>query len=50
VVYRSPLLSIELAQPRKVRLNHGRRDFVFRLRGMGVDATYLGSERTAGYV
>ena len=39
--YRSLLLYIELAQPRKVLLNHGRRDFVYRLRRMGVDATYL---------
>ncbi len=39
--YRSLLLYIELAQPRKVLLNHGRRDFVHRLRRMGVDATYL---------
>jgi Cft2 family RNA processing exonuclease len=39
--YRSLLLYIELAQPRQVLLNHGRRDFVYRLRRMGVDATYL---------
>ena len=32
---------IELAQPRKVLLNHGWRDFVYRLRRMGIDAEYL---------
>jgi Cft2 family RNA processing exonuclease len=32
---------LELAQPRKVLLNHGWRDFVWRLRRMGVDAEYL---------
>jgi putative mRNA 3-end processing factor len=32
---------IELAQPRKVLLNHGWRDFVYRLRRLGVDAEYL---------
>lgn len=32
---------IELAQPNKVLLNHGWRDFVYRLRGMGIDAEYL---------
>jgi Cft2 family RNA processing exonuclease len=32
---------IELAQPRKVLLNHGWRDFVWQLRRMGVDAEYL---------
>lgn len=39
--YASLLRYIELAQPRKVLLNHGWRDFVWRLRRMGVDATYL---------
>jgi len=29
------------AQPRQVLLNHGRRDFVWRLRRLGIDATYL---------
>ena len=32
---------IELAQPRKVLLNHGWRDFVYRLRALGIDAEYL---------
>jgi Cft2 family RNA processing exonuclease len=32
---------LELAQPRKVLLNHGWRDFSWRLRRMGVDAEYL---------
>ncbi len=32
---------IERAQPRKVLLNHGWKDFVWRLRRMGIDATYL---------
>jgi Cft2 family RNA processing exonuclease len=32
---------LELAQPRKVLLNHGWRDFVWRLRRMGLDAEYL---------
>ena len=32
---------VELAQPRKVLLNHGRRDFVYRLRAAGIDAEYL---------
>ncbi len=32
---------LELAEPRKVLLNHGRRDFVWRLRRMGFDAEYL---------
>jgi putative mRNA 3-end processing factor len=34
---------IELAQPRKVLLNHGWRDFVYRLRKLGIDAEYLES-------
>jgi hypothetical protein len=37
----SLLRYIELAQPRKVLLNHGWKDFVWRLRRMGIDATYL---------
>ena len=32
---------IELAEPRKVILNHGWRDFVWRLKRMGIDAEYL---------
>jgi Cft2 family RNA processing exonuclease len=32
---------LELAQPRKVLLNHGWRDFVWRLRRLGFDAEYL---------
>ncbi|GAC1658342.1 MAG: ligase-associated DNA damage response exonuclease [Candidatus Elarobacter sp.] len=32
---------IELAQPAKVLLNHGWKDFAWRLRRLGVDATYL---------
>lgn len=39
--YPALLKYIELAQPRKVYLNHGWRDFVHRLRGLGVDAEYL---------
>ena len=39
----SLLRYIELAQPKKVLLNHGWRDFVFRLRRMGIDAEYLES-------
>jgi Cft2 family RNA processing exonuclease len=39
--YDSLLRYIELAQPSKVVLNHGWKDFVWRLRRMGVDATYL---------
>jgi Cft2 family RNA processing exonuclease len=34
---------VELAQPRKVLLNHGGRDFVYQLRKRGVDAEYLES-------
>ncbi|MFN2460884.1 MAG: MBL fold metallo-hydrolase RNA specificity domain-containing protein [Candidatus Velthaea sp.] len=37
----SLLRYIELAQPKKVLLNHGWRDFVWRLRRMGIDAEYL---------
>jgi Cft2 family RNA processing exonuclease len=39
----SLLRYVELAQPRKVLLNHGWRDFVYRLRKLGVDAEYLES-------
>ncbi|HZO94909.1 MAG TPA: MBL fold metallo-hydrolase RNA specificity domain-containing protein [Candidatus Baltobacteraceae bacterium] len=39
--YAALLRYIELAQPKKVLLNHGWRDFAWRLRRMGVDATYL---------
>ena len=39
--YPSLLRYIELAQPKKVLLNHGWRDFVYRLRGLGIDAEYL---------
>ena len=39
----SLLRYIELAQPRKVLLNHGSRDFVFRLKKFGIDAEYLES-------
>ena len=39
--YPSLLAYVERAQPRKVLLNHGRRDFVYRLRALGVDAEYL---------
>ena len=39
--YPSLLRYIELAQPKKVLLNHGWRDFVHRLRKLGVDAEYL---------
>jgi Cft2 family RNA processing exonuclease len=39
----SLLRYIELAQPRKVLLNHGWRDFAHRLRRAGVDAEYLES-------
>lgn len=39
--YAALLRYIELAQPRKVLLNHGKRDFVWRLRRLGIDATYL---------
>jgi Cft2 family RNA processing exonuclease len=37
----SLLRYVELAQPRKVLLNHGWRDFAHRLRRAGVDAEYL---------
>jgi Cft2 family RNA processing exonuclease len=39
----SLLRYIELAQPRKVLLNHGWRDFVYRLKKLGIDAEYLES-------
>lgn len=39
--YPSLLRYIELAQPRKVLLNHGWKDFAWRLKRLGVDATYL---------
>jgi len=39
--YPSLLRYVELAQPRKVLLNHGGREFVHRLRRLGVDAEYL---------
>lgn len=39
--YPALLRYIELAQPRKVLLNHGWRDFVHRLRGLGINAEYL---------
>ena len=39
--YPALLAYIERAQPRKVLLNHGRRDFVYRLRALGIDAEYL---------
>ncbi len=39
--YPSLVRYVELAQPRKVLLNHGGRDFVHRLRKLGVDAEYL---------
>jgi Cft2 family RNA processing exonuclease len=37
----SLLRYIEAAQPKKVVLNHGWRDFTWRLRRMGIDAEYL---------
>jgi Cft2 family RNA processing exonuclease len=39
--YPSLLKYLELAEPRKVLLNHGWRDFVDRLRRVGIDAEYL---------
>ena len=39
--YPSLLRYLELAQPKKVLLNHGWRDFVYRLRALGFDAEYL---------
>jgi Cft2 family RNA processing exonuclease len=37
----SLLRYIEQAQPKKVLLNHGWRDFVWRLRRLGIVAEYL---------
>lgn len=39
--YPALLRYIELAQPKKVLLNHGWRDFAYRLRANGVNAEYL---------
>ena len=39
--YPALLRYIELAQPRKVLLNHGWRDFAYRLQRLGIDAEYL---------
>jgi Cft2 family RNA processing exonuclease len=39
--YPALLQYVERAQPRKVLLNHGCRDFVYRLRALGVDAEYM---------
>ncbi len=39
--YPSLLRYVELAQPKKVLLNHGGREFVGRLRKLGIDAEYL---------
>ncbi len=39
--YPSLIRYVELAQPKKVLLNHGGREFVGRLRKLGVDAEYL---------
>jgi Cft2 family RNA processing exonuclease len=39
--YAALMRYVELAQPKKVLLNHGWKDFAFRLRALGVDATYL---------
>lgn len=39
--YPSLLQYIDRAQPKKVLLNHGWRDFTYRLRRMGIDAEYL---------
>ena len=39
--YGALLRYIELAQPKKVLLNHGWHDFAWRLKRMGIDATYL---------
>jgi len=39
--YPSLLRYIEEAKPKKVLLNHGWRDFVHRLRALGIDAEYL---------
>ena len=39
--YPSLLRYVELAQPRKVLLNHGWKDFAWRLKRLGVDAVFL---------
>jgi Cft2 family RNA processing exonuclease len=39
--YPALLEYVERAQPRKVILNHGCRDFVYRLRALGIDSEYL---------
>ncbi len=39
--YPSLLRYIELAQPQKVLLNHGWRDFAYRLRRLGINAEYM---------
>jgi len=39
--YDALLRYVELAQPEKVLLNHGWKDFAWRLKRLGVDATYL---------
>lgn len=39
--YPALLRYIELAKPKKVLLVHGWRDFVYRLRALGIDAEYL---------
>jgi Cft2 family RNA processing exonuclease len=39
--YTALLRYVELAQPSKVLLNHGWKDFAWRLRRLGIDATYL---------
>ena len=39
--YNALLRYVELAQPSKVLLNHGWKDFAWRLKRLGVDATYL---------
>jgi Cft2 family RNA processing exonuclease len=39
--YPALLRYIELAEPRRVLLNHGWKDFVHRLRALGVNASYL---------
>jgi len=39
--YPALLRYVELAQPKKVWLNHGWRDFAARLRRLGIDAEYL---------
>ena len=39
--YPALLRYLELAQPKKVILNHGWKDFTWRLKRMGIDATYL---------